>query len=373
VQIADFALERYFARWEFSARYNLCASDVEGLPMRELLSMADDECRERWDGLTLGYTEAPGMPALRAEVARLYDGLGPEHVYMFAGAEEGIFVALHAMLGSGDHAVVVWPGYQALHEVARSAGADVTLVELRAEDDWQLDVDALAAAIRPGRTRVVVLNYPHSPTGAQLDRPAFARVAQLTADAGARLLIDEVYRFLEYDDAGRLPAGAEIGSHGVSLGVMSKAFGLAGLRIGWLATTDEELLARCARLKDYTTICNSAPSEILALIALRARDALTERARRIVAPNLEAVDAVVTGSPHLDWVRPRAGSVGFPRLAVDEPVERFADALVREAGVLILPGSAFDHPGNHFRVGLGRLGIPDALDHFQEFLDSRFP
>ncbi len=131
MRIADFALERYFARWEFAVEHVLCASDVQGYPMADLLALADDETRAMWDGLTLGYTESTGHPLLRREIASLYDGLDPDDILVFAGAEEAIFCLANVMLAPGDHAIVTWPGYQSLYEVARATGADVTLHELR--------------------------------------------------------------------------------------------------------------------------------------------------------------------------------------------------------------------------------------------------
>ena len=205
-------------------------------------------------------------------------GCNADDVVTFAGAEEGVFLAMHALLGADDHAVVVWPAYQSLHEVARSIGASVTLVPLDPRD-WSLDVDAVAAAMRPN-TKVIVVNFPHSPTGAHLEPEQFARLVAIAELHGARLFSDEVYRLLEHSSP-RLAAAAESSPRGVSLGVMSKAFGLAGLRVGWIATRDRALRARIAALKDYTTICIAAPSEILALIALGARDCDARRANAL--------------------------------------------------------------------------------------------
>jgi len=369
-QIDDFRLERYFARWEFAAAYNLCASDVEGVPMAELVALADEETAELWHRLVLGYTESPGHPSLRAEIASLYTGLDADDVYTFAGAEEGIFVAMHAWLEPGDHVVALWPTYQALYEVARSIGADVTLLELRETDGWAVNVDEFAAALRPGHTKVVVVNWPHSPTGSIADPRTFEEIARLTVDAGATLFSDEVYRLLEHDPADRLPSGAETPG-GVSLGVMSKAFGLAGLRVGWLATRDRELLSRCARVKDYTTICNAAPSEILALIGLRAREALLARALNIVVPSRDAVDAFLP-EHGLSWVRPRAGSTGYVRLPSSEAsAAAFCNEFVNVEGVLLLPSIVFEHGDRHVRVGLGRTGIQENLERLDRFLSAR--
>jgi aspartate/methionine/tyrosine aminotransferase len=367
LRLSDFALERFFARWEFTAQMLLCASDVEGWALRDVLALADADGRERWDGMLLGYTEAGGSPALRAEIASLYEHVSADDVLVFSGAEEAIFALNNVLLGPGDHAVVVRPAYQSLAEVGRAAGADVARVELRESEAWRLDVAAVRAALRPN-TRLILVNEPHNPTGSLSDRATFGRLVELAAESGVRLIVDEVYRFLEFDPTDRLPAGADTSPTGVSIGVMSKSFGLAGLRIGWVATRDRALLERLAAFKDYTTICNSAPSEVLALIALRAREQVLARNRAIVAGNLPLLDAFFARwAGVFEWVRPRGGSIGFPRLLADRPIGTFAEELVRETGVLILPGPLFADTSNHFRVGYGRANMPEALERLDGF------
>jgi aspartate/methionine/tyrosine aminotransferase len=371
VRIDEFALERFFARWEFGVEHLLCASDVEGYPMAELLALADDETRSLWDGLRLGYTESTGHPLLRAEIASLYDTIGPDEVLTFAGAEEAVFCLMNVLLGPGDHAVVTSPGYQSLYEVGRAAGADVTLHELRETARWALDLDLLRTQVTPG-TKLIVVNAPHNPTGMLPARATFDALVAIAADAGAFLLMDEVYRGLEFDPGDRLTAGADALPAGISLGVMSKAYALAGLRVGWLATHDRELLGRLASFKDYTTICSSAPSEILAIIALRARDRVLERSYGIIAANLERLDAFFEDwADRFSWVRPGAGSIGFPRLTVPGIwIDDWAAGLVEETGVLVLPGSQFFFAGNHFRLGFGRTDLPEALDRLEEYAEK---
>ena len=369
MRIAEFELERYFARWEFAVRHLLCASDVEGWSMGELLDLADDETTSLWRDLRLGYTEAPGHPLLRREIAALYDTAEADHVLVLSGAEEGIFTLVNVLLGPGDHAIVTWPGYQSLYEIARACGADVTLHALREDAGWAIDVDALRAQITP-QTRLIVINAPHNPTGMLPDRPTFDAIVAIAADAGAYLLVDEVYRYLEFDEADRLPAGVDAGPHVLTLGVMSKSFAMAGLRIGWLASRDRDLLARAAAFKDYTTICASAPSEILALTALRARRVVLGRSRELVARNMTTLDALFARWPDtLSWVRPRGGSVGFPRLRADLEIDRFSAELVEAEGVLLLPGSTFGHPGNHFRIGFGRTDLDEAVAGLERHLE----
>ena len=374
MRIADFALERYFARWEFAVEHVLGASDVEGWSMAELLAIADDETRSMWDGLRLGYTESTGHPLLRAEIAKLYAALEADDVLVFAGAEEAVFCLFSTSVEAGDHVIVTWPGYQSLYEVARAAGAHVSLHTLLEEDGWSLDVDRLIRSFRP-ETRVVVVNAPHNPTGMLPSEADWRRLAAACAEAKIRLVADEVYRFLEHDAAGTLPAGADLDERAISIGVMSKSFALAGLRIGWLATRDRAVLDRCARMKDYTTICSSAPSEVLALVGLRARDRVLARSREIVAANLAVFDDFFERrTDALTWVRPRGGSIGFPRLVPGGPAgpsaDRFAATLVERTGVLLLPSSTFGFGDSHFRIGLGRSDLPAAVDKLERFLDA---
>jgi aspartate/methionine/tyrosine aminotransferase len=166
-------------------------------------------------------------------------------------------------------------------------------------------------------------------------------------------------------------AGADAFVGGISFGLLSNSFAWAGLRLGWLASRHRQLLARCAAFKDYTTICSSAPAEILALIGLRARDVVLARSRAIVEANMARLDGFF--ADHADrfvWVRPRGGSIGFPRLLDDEPIDAFVARLVETEGVLLLPGSQFEHPGNHFRIGFGREDLPQALERLAAFVDG---
>jgi aspartate/methionine/tyrosine aminotransferase len=361
VNIAEFELERFFARHEFAARHVLAASDIEGMAMAEVLDLADAESRALWSGLRLGYTESAGLPLLREEVASLYPGCGAEDVLTFSGAEEGIFLAMHAALGAGDHVAAVVPAYQSLHEVARSIGAEVSAVPLDPAD-WSLDIDRLVDALRPN-TRMVIINFPHNPTGAHISRSQLDAIAGVCRERGILLFSDEVYRYLEHDRVDLLPPAASLYDGAISLGVMSKSFALAGLRVGWIVTRDPVLRRRVATLKDYTTICGSAPSEILALMALRARDHVLARSQDIVCANLPRLRAFMTrNAARLSWTPPRAGSVCFPRFVGDVDAGPAAERLVERTGVLILPGDRFQYDRAHFRIGFGRKDMVEALD-----------
>jgi len=368
-RLPEFGLERYFAQWEFTAPWLLCASDIEGLKLTELLALADDESRGLWNDLSLGYTESTGLPMLRREIASFYENVSPDDVLTFAGAEEAILVALASLLDADDHVVVTWPCYQSLEEIARGSGAAVSRWELRETNHWMPDPAELRELIRPN-TRLIVVNFPHNPTGALPDGAAWQEIVDIARASGAWLFSDEVYRGLEYDPADRLAAAVDVHDRALSLGVMSKAWALAGLRIGWVVCRDAGLRKRMATRKDWTTICSSAPSEVLALMGLRARGAILERNMDIIRKNLVHLDRFFSRfGDRIRWERPRVGCIGFPRL-LGEPVESFAARLVEQEGVLLLPGATFGHDGSHFRIGFGRRNLPEALARLERFMSA---
>jgi aspartate/methionine/tyrosine aminotransferase len=363
-----FAIERYFAVHEFAVPYLLCASDVEPLSMHELLAFADDETRDQWEGLVLGYTETLGAPALRRAIAGLYETLEADDVIGVVGASEAIFTLFSALIRPGDHVVALWPAYQSLYDLARAQGAEVELVELRPEDGWKLDLDRIAAAVRP-TTRAIVVNLPHNPTGMLPSGAELAALVELAERHGATLVCDEVYRGLEQDPGDRLPAAADLSASAVSVGVLSKTYALAGLRVGWLATRNRGLLDAVSQVRDYTSLCSPAPSEVLGTIAVRAAPALAERSRAIIAANLPLVDALMAEhADRLDWVRPSAGSIGFPRYRGDEGIDAFNERLVAEQGVLLLPGHVYGYGDGRFRLGFGRRNLPEAVERLDRQL-----
>jgi len=361
-----FKLERYFAKYEFNTRYLLCSSDCESLTIQELLDL-EPGAAGRFGQQWLGYTETSGAPSLRAEICGLYEHAALEDVLVHAGAEEAIFLFMQAALSAGDHIIVHWPCYQSHFEIARGKGCTVSTWAGREENGWAPDPAELRRLLRPN-TRAVVINTPHNPTGCLFAPEALREIARITEERGIWLFSDEVYRECEYNTAQRLPAAVDLGERCLSLGAVSKTYGLAGLRIGWLACHAPELLGKIAALKDYTSICASAPSEFLAEVALRQRQALIRRSLATIESNLALLDAFFARQAgRLRWARPGAGPVGFPQL-IGEDIDTFCDRLVKTAGVLLLPGSVFDDPGNHFRLGFGRKNMPEALARLEEFL-----
>jgi aspartate/methionine/tyrosine aminotransferase len=371
MKIRPFGLERYFADYEFNVPYIISASDCESLSLRHLLDLADAETMGLWERLSLGYTESQGHPLLRQEVARLYSEITPADVLIVA-PEEGIFITMHALLEPGDHVIVTFPGYQSLYSIAEALGCRVTRWELEAgEVGWRLDLGLLEEAITP-LTKLLVVNFPHNPTGYLPARDQLDAILDLARRHNLYVFSDEMYRLLEYDAERQLPAVCDLYEKGISLFGLSKSFSLPGLRIGWLATSDRPLLARMQMLKDYTTICSSAPSEVLGIIAVRAKDRIIRRNLRLIRDNIQVAGAFFAeNADWFIWLEPQAGSIAFPRLTGDIPVNTFCEEVLQQKGVLIVPGTLFELSGNHFRLGLGRRNLPQALSRLGEYIDAK--
>ncbi len=371
MRLEPFQLERYFGQYEFSVPFPLAASDCDGLSLAELLSLADAPTRDLWETLALGYTETQGHPLLRQEIAGLYVGCGPDQVLVGA-PEELIFVAANCLVHNGDHVVCTFPGYQSLYSVAESLHAEVSRWEPDEADGWRFDPDRLAELIRPS-TRLIIVNFPHNPTGHLPAFDDYERILEIAASHGIPVFSDEMYRLLERTESDRLPAAVEVYDKAVSLSGVSKTLGLAGLRIGWLVVRDERLMRQLVQVKDYTTICSSAPSEILALAGLRARAAILTRHRERIERNLGLLEGFMAKyEPLFDWIPPRAGTISFPRFKPESlGTTEFCRLVREEAGVMLAPSTVFDYGERHLRIGVGRESFPEGLLRLSAFLTSR--
>jgi aspartate/methionine/tyrosine aminotransferase len=368
MEIAPFELERYFGKYEFSARYLLSSSDCESLSLAELLSMADAEMRDSWEQLKLGYTDSWGHPLLREEIASIYQGVD-QHDVLVVVPEEGIFLLMHALLEAGDHVVCTFPGYQSLYEVARSIGCEVSTWQPDESRGWYFSIEDLGELIR-ANTKLVVVNFPHNPTGFVPTRNEFIDLVELVRDRGAYLLSDEMYRFLEVEPGTTLPAACELYERAFSLFGLSKSFGLPGLRIGWLASQDHQGLNEISKLKDYSTICSSAPSEILAIIALRNKTSIIDQQIERVRKNVAVLDIFFDKyQDHFSWNRPTGGSICFPRMLQVENTRTFCEQLVVDAGIMLAPSSVFQYGDHHVRIGFGRENLPQVIRLFGKYFE----
>lgn len=376
--LPDFRLETWFSRWEFAAAHTFTASDAQTMRVRELLDLAglpiDDLA-----GIDLGYRPTYGTGELRTAVAALHDTVEPDDVLTFGGAQEALFWLLAELLRDGGHAVVTVPNYQSLETIPLAGPAAVSGLPLWQGTGpglhWTLDVDRLGSLLRPD-TRVVAVNFPNNPTGFVPDRADYVALAELCHERGIVLVCDEVYRGIEVDPGSTLPHAADITPTAVSVNVMSKSYGLPGLRVGWVATRDRSLLDRLERRKHYTSICNPGLTEHLAAVALGVGEQIHARNRVIVVENITLVREFFAGYPDLfGFEAPMGGCVSFPRYLGADGSDAFARRLVEEGGVLTLPASIYTSslatvPTDRFRIGFGRTSMPATLAALGAYLDN---
>lgn len=358
----EFKLERFFAEYEFSVKYTISSSDCESIKVTDLIAHAGDDIKEKWYDLELGYTQSKGHPLLLDEISKLYEGISSEKILAVV-PQEGVNIALSSILDTGDHVIIMSPAYQSLSELPGSIGCEISeLSVLQQEGKWELDLDMLRALIKK-ETKLLILNFPHNPTGYLPSKEVFTEIVEIAHNTGIYIFSDEMYRLSEYNDADRLPPVACVYEKGISLSGLSKSFGLPGLRCGWLVTQDAALFKQFMTQKDYTTICGSAPGEILSIMALQAKDEIIGRNLGIIKDNIGHMESFLSRHDNvMGWIRPIAGPVAFGQLKNKMDAQEFCMKAIREKSLLILPGSVFDYKHNFFRLGLGRKAFKAGLD-----------
>lgn len=352
-----FDMERWQSRYENSVRCNLSDSGVLPFTLREFCDFAGVDPAE----VEFGYGSTEGTPALRERVAALYPGAGPDEVLVTTGSAEANFLVLWRLVEPGDRVVVVQPTYGQTPGLAKGLGADVVPLHLERAHDWQPAPGAAAAAITPG-TRLVVVTNPNNPTGAVLSGAARAEIVAAAEAAGAWILADEVYAGAEIEGEVTPTLWGET-ERVIATASLSKAYGLQGLRLGWLvapAAFRDDAWAR----KDYTTIAPAVLSDFLARAALEpaTRRRLLARCREIVRPNLSLVTEWADRQPGLDYRPPDAGAICLFSYEADVPSLELAERLRTEHSVLVVPGAHFGLEGT-FRIGFGYEAdkLPDGL------------
>ncbi|MCH7536130.1 MAG: aminotransferase class I/II-fold pyridoxal phosphate-dependent enzyme [Bacteroidetes bacterium] len=371
MELRDFKLERYLAQHEFTAPYLLCSSDCESIAISELLALEPNGV-ERLLQVDLGYTEPLGSPELRDSIASQYDRIDASQILVHAGAAEAIFNFCNVCFTKDDHVIVHSPCYQSLFETPHAIGCEVTNLQVLEENRWEIDLNLLEDNIKDN-TRGIIINSPHNPTGYYLNSEQMTNLIDIARKHDLYLFSDEVYKDLYYDISDVFPSPCDLYEKAISLGVMSKSYGLAGLRIGWVATQNKFIYERMASFKDYTTICNSAPSELLAIIALKHQEKIIGVNRNIIQDNLKLLDEFFISYVHLfSWVRPKAGPIGFPNINIPEGSEHFCEKLINDVGVLLLPGVQFDSGDRNFRLGFGRKNMPEALLKLEEHIEKNY-
>ncbi len=359
MKIETFALERWMTRWETQVQFDLAESGIKPLTVNELLDLGGREkSLESMLQISLGYSEARGTEDLRELISSLYRDVTPEDVLVTTGAIEANFLLFNVLLNPGDHVVVVDPAYQQLQSVPKAIGCDVSLWRLRPEKDFRYDLNELRSLVT-SQTRLIVINTPHNPTGSILTEDEQRAVYQMAEAVGALVMGDEAYRWLTLP--GREPfAGPvrDLGTRGISVGTLSKPFGLPGLRIGWIAATSD-IVQDCWSQRDYVSLSPGKLNDYLATIAIRSREQVFQRTQAIAAKNLKFLEGWIHQREDLvTWVPPRGGLLGLLHYNIDVPSLELADKLADEASVMLAPGSAFGYE-NFLRIGIG--GDPEIL------------
>lgn len=359
MRLTPFALERWMTTYETQVEYDLAESGIHPLTTAELLAFDPEPDRRASELLSipLNYSEARGTEMLRGRIAATYDSLTADEILVTTGAIEANYLLFNALLEPGDEVVSVFPAYQQLYTVPEAIGCTVRTVVLREETGYRYDIEELRRLVTD-RTRMIVINTPHNPTGAALTAAECAATYEIADSVGAYVLSDEAYRWLTVDGKPLPPPMRNLGPRAISVGTLSKPFGIPGLRLGWIAAT-AEIAARCWSYRDYTSLSPSGLSDYLACLAFAHREAILARTHDISARNLATFRGFLAEHRDLfSWVEPQGGLLGLLRYNLDLPSEEVANRLAEEASVMLAPGSAFGMEGR-LRLGLG--GQPDKF------------
>lgn len=357
MKIEPFALERWMTTYEMDVKYDIAESGIFPLTLRELIDLIPVGEREdtfnRLLDIRLGYSEARGTFALRTGLAATYRDTSPDEILVTTGAIEANFLLFNTLLEPGDHVIAVSPAYQQLQSVPRAIGCDVSLWQLRPENGFHYDLAELRRLITP-KTKLIVINTPHNPTGAMLSAEELREVYDLAVSADARVLADEAYRWLELPGGEPLPPPMrDLGEAAISVGTFSKPFGLPGLRIGWMAAP-AEIVQACWRWRDYVSLSPGKLNDAMALLALRHRAQIIARMQKIVDANLDTAETWFAANAELAaWTPPRAGLLALMSYAPEIPSLTLANKLAEDFSVMLAPGSAFGYEG-YLRIGIGQ-------------------
>lgn len=357
MKIETFELERWMTKWELQVTHDITESGISPLSITQLLELAelDDSAgviREAMAAPQL-YSEARGTEALRTAISNTYRSLAADDILVTTGAIEANFVLFNVLLNAGDHVVITTPCYQQLVSVPRALECDISEWKVSPNDGFAFDLNQLEQQVTE-QTKLIVINSPHNPTGALLLQADLERVAQIAEKVGAWVLSDEAYRWITHPGGIGLPDPfCDIYDRGISVGTMSKFFGLPGLRLGWIAAT-AELAEKCWAFRDYTSLSPASLSDRFARIAMENIERIQKRNNAILSENLGTARAWFSKNDDIvSWKEPQAGLLGLIDVIGYDSTDELSDLLAGEAGVMLAPGSAFSLPG-YLRIGIGQ-------------------
>ncbi|MCC7055344.1 MAG: aminotransferase [Gemmatimonadaceae bacterium] len=363
MHIEEFGVEQWMDAHEDHCEFNLAETCVDSLHVHELLALAgrSDTILDELRAIKLTYGAIEGSARLRTLVAGLFRRQVPENVTITHGAAGGNALVYETLVGRGDHVISLVPNYQQHYSIPEAFGGEVDFLPLREADGYLPDLDALQALLRPD-TKLVVFSNPNNPTGALMDRPMLEAIVRLVAPTGAWILSDEVYRGVDHDGTGFTASIADLYDRGISTGSMSKAYSLAGLRLGWIVGP-AAFLRDVTVHRHYNTISVGVLDDLFASMALQHREAILSRNRTLLRENLALLDAWVQAEPGLSYVKPRSGTTALVKYDIPIPSVELCLRLLDQTGVMFVPGSVMQMEG-HLRIGYANarrnleLGLP---------------
>ena len=370
MKIKPFAVEEWMNAWEVGAKYNIAETCVDSISMNELFELTGEDKTEFLNRLCarrLSYGDIEGLPEFRKGVCGLYKTLNIENIVPTHGASGANHHVFYSLISPGDRVVSIMPTYQQLYSIPESYGADVQILHLSKENNYLPDLEKLRRLVTP-KTKMICINNPNNPTGALMSEQMLREIVEIARSADAWILCDEVYRHLSQED-GWCPSIVDLYEKGISVSSMSKVFSLAGLRLGWIATHDMSVVKSCLSHRDYNLVSCGVFDEMLAAVALKHRDKLLERSRKIVRENLQILDNWVSSEPHVSYVKPKAGTTALVYYDLDIPSYEFCEEMYKKTGAFVTPGDCFEVP-HSMRIGYayGKQDLIDGLKAISEYI-----
>lgn len=372
MNVEDFKVERYFAKYEFSAKYLLSSSDCDGYSMKYVLNLASATEKEDWENLKLGYTETVGSEKLRQAIKQHYETIRLDEIVVSTPGEAN-FILMNILLEAGDHVICMTPMYQSLYQIAKDLGCKLSFWEpLQNNNKWSYNPTDLKKLIQPN-TKLIVINFPHNPTGFSPSLEDYNEIIAMARENNIYIFSDEMYRFLDHNSFSILPSACDLYENAFSLWGTAKTFGLGGLRLGWLTSKNKNILKKVEKFKDYLSICNSATSEMLGTIALNnMKDFVNPNIKKIKSNILNFEKFCDKNIKFIDYYKPNSGSTAFVKLNINIPTIEFTENLVNETGIMLLPSETFEYGNQYVRIGFGRENMPLALDQFEIYINNKY-
>lgn len=370
MKIKPFAVEEWMNAWEVGAKYNIAETCVDSISMNDLFELTGEDKTEFLNRLCarrLSYGDIEGLPEFRKGVCGLYKTLNIENIVPTHGASGANHHVFYSLISPGDRVVSIMPTYQQLYSIPESYGADVQILHLSKENNYLPDLEKLRRLVTP-KTKMICINNPNNPTGALMSEQMLREIVDIARSADAWILCDEVYRHLSQED-GWCPSIVDLYEKGISVSSMSKVFSLAGLRLGWIATHDMSVVKSCLSHRDYNLVSCGVFDEMLAAAALKHRDKLLERSRKIVRENLQILDDWVSSEPHVSYVKPKAGTTALVYYDLDISSYEFCEEMYKKTGAFVTPGDCFEVP-HSMRIGYayGKQDLIDGLKAISEYI-----